>query len=214
MYTQIISDLKDAQSVLPGDYNVSSGEKIRPNKWVATALLARVYLYQKDWVDAKSQATTVINNTGLFSLDPDLNSVFLANSSDAIWQLMPVQPGFNTQEGETFILTAAPQNLSITPSLLGAFENGDNRKTDWIDSIIVGGQTYYFPFKYKIQYSNTLSEYSMVLRLSEQYLDPGRSRIPIKRFPGCDSDVTSISFAPGPVCPRQLPLINQVYWRP
>jgi starch-binding outer membrane protein, SusD/RagB family len=192
VYSQIILDLKDAQSLLPGDYSISNGEKTRPNKWAATALLARVYLYQEDWTDAKSQATALINNSSLYNLNPDLNSVFLANSSDAIWQLRPVQPGFNTQEGETFILTSAPQNLSIAPTLLSAFENGDNRKTDWIDSIIIGGQTYYFAYKYKVQYSNVLSEYSMVLRLSEQYLIRAETEAQLNDLPDAINDLNAI----------------------
>ena len=83
---------------------------------------------------------------------------------------MPVQPGFNTLEGNTFILTGAPQNVSLAPSLLGSFEPGDERRTDWIDSITISAMSYYFAFKYKVQVSSDLTEYSMVLRLAEQYL--------------------------------------------
>jgi hypothetical protein len=170
VYAQIISDLQDARTLLRPDYNVSNGERIRPNQWAAAALLARVYLYLHDWRDADTQATSVINQTTLYSLNPDLNSVFLANSSEAIWQLMPVIPGFNTQEGETFILTDAPQYVALTIPLLSAFEPGDNRRIQWIDSIVVNSQTYYYAFKYKVKASQQLTEYSMVFRLAEQYL--------------------------------------------
>ena len=81
VYAQIISDLKEAQSLLSDDYRYSGGERIRPNKWAATALLARVYLFQQDWLDAESQATSVINNTSLYSLNPDLNTVFLKTAT-------------------------------------------------------------------------------------------------------------------------------------
>jgi starch-binding outer membrane protein, SusD/RagB family len=170
VYEQIISDLKDAQSLLADDYRYSAGERIRPNKWAATALLARVYLFQGDWKDAEIQSAAVIDNKSLYRLNPDLNTVFLKNSNEAIWQLMPVQPGYNTLEGETFILTGAPQNVSIASSLLASFEPGDERRTQWIDSITISAQNYYFAFKYKVQGSSELTEYSMVLRLAEQYL--------------------------------------------
>jgi hypothetical protein len=170
VYAQIIADLKDAQTKLSADYSFSKGERIRPTSWAATALLSRVYLFLNDWADAELAATAIINNSSLFNLNQDLNSVFLANSTEAIWQLMPVQPGYNTNEGETFILTGAPQNVSIAQELLNAFEPGDNRRINWVDSIAIGGQTYYFAYKYKVQAGSTLTEYSMVLRLAEQYL--------------------------------------------
>ena len=170
VYVQIISDLKDAQSKMSPDYSFSYGERVRPNKWTAAALLARVYLYLQDWTNASIEATSIINNTSLYNLSPNLNTVFLANSEETIWQLMPVQPGFNTQEGKTFILTDAPQYVAITPDLLNAFESGDNRKADWLDSFTTNGLTYYFAYKYKVKASADLTEYSTVFRLSEQYL--------------------------------------------
>src|SRR4030095_15438141 len=71
VYNQITADLLDAQSVLSPDYSYSNGERIRPNSWAATALLARVYLYSGNWSGALTQSTAVINQNGLFSLLPD-----------------------------------------------------------------------------------------------------------------------------------------------
>ena len=65
VYRQIIADLKGAKDLLANDYSYSNGEKVRPNKWVAIALLARAYLYTGDWVNAEAEATSVISNTGL-----------------------------------------------------------------------------------------------------------------------------------------------------
>lgn len=83
VYSQIISDLKDAISLLYSNYP-GSGEKIRANKWVACALLAKVYLYNGDYTNAQLQASAVINS-GKYSLN-NLNNVFLANNSEAIFQ--------------------------------------------------------------------------------------------------------------------------------
>ncbi|MBN8855824.1 MAG: RagB/SusD family nutrient uptake outer membrane protein, partial [Sphingobacteriales bacterium] len=49
IYDQIKSDLQDAQNILKEDYSVSNGERVRVNKWAATAFLARVSLYLGDW---------------------------------------------------------------------------------------------------------------------------------------------------------------------
>jgi hypothetical protein len=61
VYQQIIADLKDAQNLLPDDYSFSANARVRVNKSVATALLARAYLYTEDWVNAEMQASTLIN---------------------------------------------------------------------------------------------------------------------------------------------------------
>ncbi|SRR5579862_347878 len=169
VYQQIVSDLKDAQNLLGNDYSYSKGERIRPNKWVATALLSRVYLYTQQWDSAEAEATTVINNSSLYSLN-SLDSVFLKNSNEAIWQLLPVSPGLNTNEGNLFILTSAPTLVSLSTFIMSEFEPGDNRLINWVGTYSDGINTWYFPYKYKVQASSTLTEYSMVIRLAELYL--------------------------------------------
>lgn len=86
VYAQIIKDLKEAQNDLPVDYAISGGERIRANKFAATALLARVYLYTKDWKNAETESSKVLDNSQ-FELEEDLNNVFLATSRESIWQL-------------------------------------------------------------------------------------------------------------------------------
>ena len=132
IYAQIIKDLKEAQHLLSADYSFSNGERVRPNSWAATALLARSYLFIRDWANAEIQSSAIIN-ASLFSLEPDLNRVFLKNSSEAIWQLLPVLDGYNTNEGKNFIISGSP---STAPTLsnfqMQAFETGDARKANWI----------------------------------------------------------------------------------
>jgi hypothetical protein len=172
VFQQIITDLKDAQGILSTDYSYSNGERIRPNKGIATALLARVYLYMGNWADALIQTSAVISNTSLYKLG-SLNSAFLKASlgnSEAIWQLIPVTAGRNTNEGNAFILTTTPGLSALSSQVLNAFEPGDNRRLSWVGSITTNGKTYYFPYKYKVASGATISEYSMVLRLAEQYL--------------------------------------------
>ena len=55
VYQFIASDLTEAKNLLPVNYITS--EKVRPNKWAATALLARVYLYMGDWAKAEAEAS-------------------------------------------------------------------------------------------------------------------------------------------------------------
>ncbi len=74
------------RNILTGSLQPYSGtiERLRPTKWAASALLARVSLYRQDYSKAALLANEVINNTSLYELE-SLNSVFLKNSRESIW---------------------------------------------------------------------------------------------------------------------------------
>lgn len=184
VYQSIVADLTDAKARLAGDYSVGHGQRIIPNKWAAMAMLARVYLYLGDWTNAMSCADSVTQNTGLYSIQTDLRAVFLANSSEAIWQLQQdnsTAPYFNiTPEADILIpaelnSNSFPPLFFLTDSLLYSFEAGDLRRAEWVDSTLYSGTMYYFPFKYQqgpsdISPGATDNEFYMVLRLAEQHL--------------------------------------------
>ncbi|MCD0488319.1 RagB/SusD family nutrient uptake outer membrane protein [Pedobacter sp. MC2016-14] len=173
VYEQIIADLMNAENLLTESYPTVG--RVRPNKSAVWAMLSRTYLYLKDWVNAEKYASLVISKT-TYSL-VDINSVFLANSQEAIWQLMPAANS-NTQDGLNFILTAAPTSVSLNSNFVNnAFEANDRRRSSWINSLTIGTQTYFYPFKYKVRSSTAVTEYSMVLRLAEQYLIRAEARI-------------------------------------
>ncbi len=185
VYQQIVNDLTDAQSLMSERFvdasdTTETSERVRPSKWAATALLARVYLYTKDYGKAEAQATAVINNTNYFSLATDLNQVFLANSTEAIWQLGVPSPNlYNTPEGYFFILQGEPSTQAISDELIAAFEPDDQRFVNWVNSYTTPDPptvTYYYPFKYKIFDDPSVSEYSTIFRLAEQYLIRAEAR--------------------------------------
>ena len=200
---KILEDLKSAKELLLPDY--PTGEKIRANKWAAVALLARFYLYEEDWWNAEREATELIN-TGTYHLEPRADRVFLANSAEAIFQIRPVQKNYNTMEGNMLIpVGSAKPSYTLTPSLTGAFEPNDKRKTAWVtNSKPILGVVYQYPFKYK-QRSNfidfRLTEYTTVFRLAELYLIRAESRAGLNSLPGAISDLDSIRYRAG------LPLI-------
>ncbi|PTT00025.1 RagB/SusD family nutrient uptake outer membrane protein [Pedobacter sp. HMWF019] len=192
VYAQIITDLKDAQNLLSDQYlkadamaAYTSGveERVRPTKWAATALLARVYLYDKKWSDAERESTSVINNSSLFQLT-DLANTFLKNNKESIWQLQPVTKGYNTEAARLFVLPSSGptavgnRNFYLSKYLIDSFESNDLRAKLWVNSIAVKGTTYYYSFKYKVIAQNVeVSEYTVVLRLAEQYLIRAEARI-------------------------------------
>lgn len=172
VYQQIITDLTSAKELLSENY--LSADRIRANKWAASALLARVYLYRKDWVNAERESSLVIARSSQYQLRPDLDQVFLKNSTEAILQLYVIGTPGNTYEGSYFILTAAPttsNGVTISNQLLSAFQPGDLRSTKWVGTFTSGNTSYKFPYKYKVKTGATpVNEYLMVLRLAEQYL--------------------------------------------
>lgn len=193
IYKQITQDLEKASALLPEDYSDYNNERIRPNKYASTALLARVSLYMEDWVNAEKYAGEVISQTGLYGLENDLNSVFLKNSNEAIWQLQPVYPGFNTLEGYWFIATSAPPyTVGLSEFVVDAFEIGDNRLEQWVGSVSDGEQNYYFPYKYKVQFASTITEYSMIMRLAEQYLIRAEARAQQNKTAEAQSDLNLV----------------------
>lgn len=192
IYPQIIADLKFAQSNLPADYSISGGSRTRANKWIATALLARVYLYNGNWSDAEAQASAVIGSP-LFGLPSDLTKVFTPTSTEAIWQL------YNDTQGYTYYASQVlPSATTKTPSyvlnqsLVNAFEAGDARKTNWTNTVLYNGTTYTYPYKYKSIVTGANAEYYTILRLAEQYLIRAEARAQQNNLSGAQADVNAI----------------------
>lgn len=192
VYENILTDLTEAK-ILLGDSYVS-GERTRANRWAASALLSRVYLYMERWEDAETESSLLINNASLFSLEADLTNEFLKESTSAILQLKPKNSGTNSQEASTFIFTTPPPPfVALTNTLAEAMEANDLRRIHWIGEATDGTQTWYYPFKYK-QYLNTgmSMEYSIVFRLAEQYLIRAEARTRQNNISGAQQDVNSI----------------------
>lgn len=199
IYDQIVSDLRDAEGDLPDDYSVSDGDRSRPNRWAAKALLARVYLYASNWSNAIAEATEVIDNVALFSLEGDLNAVFLKNSGEAIWQLSSTFSGggINTFDAELLIATSTTSVpvMAMNNTLVEALTMEDKRRQSWVNNIVVDGTTYYYPYKYKVKAAGSappIQEYLGVLRLAEMYLIRAEARVREKDLEGARADVNVI----------------------
>jgi len=197
----IVADLTEAESVLP----VGSVRNGRFNKWMATALLARTYLYQKDWVNAEAKATALISSTADFMLVTDLSKVFLRGSKEAIWQ---VNTAGGTNDNYTILAptmvptgsTALTRVTQMRKELFNAFETGDARKTNWVGTITISGTTVNYDYKYKsiaTPTNSALIEDLMLLRLAEQYLIRAEARAQQNKLPGAIDDINAIRARAG-----------------
>lgn len=188
----IKSDLEQAIALLPEAY--IGTERVRPNKWTASALLARLNLYMHVWDEASNVASSVINQSDLYAWSTTIDGVFRNDSMSTIWQLMPGNSGDNTHEAETFVFVAGPPPASaISDNLFSAFDAADLRKSHWIGTVTDGVDVWYFPNKYK-ESGNTGSsvEYSIVFRLAEQYLIRAESRAHQGELIGAKEDLNMV----------------------
>jgi hypothetical protein len=208
VYKQIVSDLQLAQSMLDSKYHNDAGavttDRGRPNKAAATALLARVYLYTKDWKDAESQADSLINDGTDYQL-PALSKVFLLKSPEIIWGLEPVPTQFIVKDASTYYLPAGKTPASVgipatlSDSLIGSFEAGDARYPTWVTRDSVSPTAiYYTPTKYTARGTYTApQEMIAMFRLAEQYLIRAEARAQQSNLGGAISDLNIVRARAG-----------------
>jgi hypothetical protein len=98
------------------------------------------------------------------------------------------------------VSSPVPALPSISQSLLDAFEGGDLRRQRWVGSYSENGNTWHFPYKYKIR-GNTESgmskEFSVVMRLEEQYLIRAEARAQQEKILEAQQDLNAIRSRAG-----------------
>ncbi len=131
IYQQIITDLKEAETTL-GSTGTSGSSTV--NGFTAKALLARVYLYNKQYDLAEAKATDVIDNGNYDVTGVDYISNFGAAESDgqgsneSIFELL-----FTTEDSNNLSFFARPNGnggrFEYGPELayLNLYEAGDTR---------------------------------------------------------------------------------------
>lgn len=197
VYLQIVEDLTSAQRLLPVTY---PGAESMPNRRItasrsaASALLARVYLYNEDWVQAETVADSVIASR-MYQLSPDLQTVFTPASPEVILQFIPVQKEYNTAEGSFFLLPTASGNpvYELSEILLNAFEAGDKRLVAWTKS----GGTGRSPYKQKVFKATPYQEYNVVLRYAEVLLIRSEARVNLGKLEAAKQDLNTIRHRAG-----------------
>ncbi|MBO0341514.1 RagB/SusD family nutrient uptake outer membrane protein [Flagellimonas profundi] len=191
VYGKIIADLKEAIVLLDG-FEPVAHERVVPDRYVALALLSRIYLYVENWEMAEEMATELIS---AFPLEFDLDRTFLKDSPETIWQLKP-EVGNNTKEAaQLIILTVPGQNYALTDALFGAFEADDLRLEHWVASASDADETLtlYYAHKYKADGNETTSlEYSILFRSAEQHLIRAEARAHLENIVGAQTDLNSI----------------------
>lgn len=166
VYTLIEEDLLFAQGA------ITNTLKSRATSASATALLARLYLYQERWSEAANSATAVINTSGI-SLATDY--AFYNNAStEHIFQVqnIPGDAGFAESFSKLYSPTAfgGRGDAPFSANLISAFEAtpADVRFALSRSGVDASNRTSLFTTKYPNGQANT--DDPNVLRVSEMYL--------------------------------------------
>ena len=196
VYDQIVSDLKDAESKMQTNYDATASPRGRANKAAASALLARVYLYQKDYQNAELYATKVLQSSDYGMPSPDKN--FQNTSNEVILQLGNLT-GVTTFGANYITAATAVPGYTLPDAVYKSFESSsttDLRKINWTSLKTISGKNYYAITKYKVA-SGTGAEYHIMLRLAEQYLIRAEARCKLNNLSGARSDIDAVRTRAG-----------------
>jgi len=126
IYAQIIDDLTTAEAGLspgPSEGKVTQGG--------VQSLLAKVYLYNNDYVNALAKAEAVINS-GVYSLVPDYFDLWLPSNENSSEHILSAQfnPGAITNSLDQFVATGAS---TLRNGAFGSFLVHDDFFTNFPD---------------------------------------------------------------------------------
>jgi hypothetical protein len=170
VYTQIISDLKDATN-LPKTYGTA--DLGRATSGAAHTLLAKVYLTRQGWTDALTELNTVINGGYGYALFPNYYDAFQKATKNGEEHIFSVQ--FETNLGEansvqdlsqsftSFNTGTFPIDIPADSSVYKLFSANDTRRAVTFYSSVYNaatGQTVVFNNPYA-PYFNKFVDYSL-----------------------------------------------------
>ena len=160
VYAQVISDLTDAEAILP----TSNG--FYATKYTAAAMLARVYLQKGDYAIAAMYEVEVLGS-GAYTLTTKYADEFpvpssparVSNTTEDIFA-MQVTPTTGINEFNTFYSANSRGDITITAAHLSSYEAGDDRLNLFYSN---SGSNY--TSKFDNLYGNV-----HIIRLAEMYL--------------------------------------------
>ncbi len=160
VFDQIIADLRFASENLP-----ASGSKIRASGLAADALLARVYLYKKDYTNAAASAFKVISS-GTYSLLPSYDAIFASEqNSESIFEIDYTALDRNRIAEYNFPLAENGRGeVAPAPELVASYASNDDR--------LAATYAYSGTSPYVIKYDDlaTGADNFIVIRFAEMYL--------------------------------------------
>lgn len=173
-YAQILSDLNQAESLLP-ETNATNNIS-RANKWAAIALKTRVYLHMRDWNNVLTEAKKFDSSDYKLEADPATPFLSYSNNSESIFSVE------NTAEDNTSVNGSLTSMFNpyerymcpISPILYNSelWLADDKRRTELVEIYATDNVPYCFKYR-----STTREEYAPMLRLAEVYLNAAEAAL-------------------------------------
>jgi len=185
-YDQVLADLIKAETLLTEDATTRN----RAQKSTVFALRARLHLYRKQWADAESYATQVINNPK-FALVKPYNAFFTTpfQSTESVLEL-----AFSPNDRNTFwnlwYPSSAGGQYTLKPSeaLIAKLNNptiGGSRK-----SLIAGTGNAVYGVLYNT--AGTSTDPAYLIRIAELYLIRAEARAQLNKLTEAAADLNII----------------------
>lgn len=185
-YDQVLADLIEAEQLLPEDNSTRN----RAQKSVARALRARLHLYRRQWADAESYATQVIDNTK-YQLVKPFNQFFAEPflSTESVFEL-----SFSVNDRNSY------WNLWYPSSFGGQYTlKPSDRAVEWLNNPAIGGARHALiagsgTGVYGVLYNTTSSSVdpAYVIRIAELYLIRAEARAHLNNLEGALADLNTI----------------------
>ena len=163
-YDLILSDLTQAESLLP-EQNIPSGEKyIHANKFCAEAVLSRVYLQMADYAKARDEANNIITS-GVYSLTDTYADEF-NNDNNTTEDIFDVQISEQDADNDLFLFWSITKygarsgDVDILQHHINLYEPNDDRV-----KLFYKGYYAWRSGKWQLQFKNI-----PLIRLAEMYL--------------------------------------------
>lgn len=204
-YNFIVADLKKAVELLPWQSELQPGDYGRPHKVAAMGLLAKTYLFMKDWKNAEYWANEVMTK-GNRALLPNYADVFKAEnnySSEYVWSIVST-PQFN-QYG-VILPGVMLENKGWgeyngwgyympTKELYDEFESGDTRREV---TILKPGDKFMFNGKervYSTENSPTKMQFNKYMDAFKYSFEGNQHVSPDPNYPNTDLAIPIMRYA-------------------
>jgi hypothetical protein len=185
-YAQVLSDLQTAEPLLPETTN-----RYRATRKTVWALLARFYLYQKDWPQAEAYASKLIADAEYRLIKP--YSAFFANNvvatDESIFEIAYSANNVNSHRGywqppaNGGTRQWAPNEAFI--ALINDLATGGNRNA----AVAITNQGLWYGNFY---YRSPATDPAFVLRIAEQYLIRAEARAQQSNLEGALADLDAV----------------------
>lgn len=185
-YAQVLSDLQTAEPLLPETTN-----RYRATRKTAWALLARFYLYQRNWAQAEVYASKLIEDAEYRLIKP--YSAFFANNvvatDESIFEISYSANNVNAHRGywqppaNGGTRQWAPNDALI--ALINDPAAGGNRSA----AVAVTNQGLWYGNFY---YRSPATDPAYVLRIAEQYLIRAEARAQLDNLEGALADLDAV----------------------